>query len=129
MDVVRSHVRANESIGCRVRLAILPNFGAGGILEQHIRIGIVQMSVLAHVTPVQPAVARKIVHQRHVDRHVGFACKIDIPNQKVALLPLSARGDIVAACGEITSLKPLFKGRQNVLVCIFGGAAVLTARV
>ena len=30
---------------------ILPHFDVGGVVEQHIRVGIAQLSVAAHVTP------------------------------------------------------------------------------
>ena len=42
---------------------------------------------------------------------------------------LSRSSDGAAAFGEVASLEKLPESRQNVLVRVFGGAAVLTSRV
>ena len=58
---------------------------AFSVVQQHIWVGIAQISVLAHV---MPAVARKIVHQRHAVHQMRFICKVDILNLQVDVIPL-----------------------------------------
>ena len=82
VDIQYGWEEGHETIRCCERLTVLPYFGVGNIVEQHIRVGIAQLSVLAQVTP---AVARKVVYQRHVDHQIGFTCKVDNLNLKVVL--------------------------------------------
>ena len=90
-----------------VCLAVLPHFIVSSVvelLEQHVRVGMAhwRLSVSAHVVP---AVAREIVHQRHVDHHMGFTCKVVVLNLHVALLSSTARGDGAAAVVKSPRLK------------------------
>ena len=65
---------------------------------QHVRVSKAQLSISAHVTP---AVAREIVHQRHVDHQMGFTCKIDILKLQVALLFSTAGPEVTVRRREV----------------------------
>ena len=96
---------SQKSVGFRVCLAVLPYFGVGSVVVQHIGVSIAQLSVAAHVTP---AIAREIVYTRHVDDHMSFTCKVDVLNLQVALLSSTAGGDVAAARGETAALDNIF---------------------
>ena len=117
---------SQKSVGCRVCLAVLPDFGVGSVVEQHVGVVEAQLTVAAHVTQ---ASALEIVYTRHVDDHMSSTCKVDVLNLQVSLLSSAAGGDVAAARGEPASLDHLFQCGQNVLVCVFSGSTMLGASV
>ena len=84
---------------------VLPYFGVGSVVEQHIGVIEAQLTVAAHVLP---ASALEIVYTRHVDDQMSSTGKVDVLNLEVALLSSAAGGDVAAARGETGALDDLF---------------------
>jgi len=68
------------------------------------------------------------VYEGHIDHQIALPGEVDISDLQVALFRAAAGSDVLASGGVAAAPAHGVESRNNVLVCIFGGAAVLRAR-
>ena len=65
------------------------------------------------------------MNEGHIDHQVSFPGEVDVYDLQVALFGAAAGSDVLASGGVAAAPAHGVESRKNVLVCIFGGAAVV----
>ena len=69
------------------------------------------------------------MNEGHIDHQVAFPGEVDVSDLQVVLFGAAAGSHVLASGCVAAAPARGVESRKNVLVCIFGGAAVLRARV